>query len=182
VAAPAVIVEASLRLHLEHTRQRVPRLVHHGVHHGGAPAHQDSGDQASFRFHSLRFQVDAPDQNGDQPLKSFRTGVSPKPRAAAISTVRIPPSSISGSAMRNSSTSCPIEKSGLGLLTEPPHRSVRDARRGTRAHSQIIVVVEQPHARPTQVGAHHTAGRARWTSSPRSRSPAGPRSGAPGAG
>jgi hypothetical protein len=70
VAAPAVIVEASLRLHLEHTRQRVARLLHHGVHHGGAPAYQDSGedtpdqdgDQASFRFHSLRFQVHAPDQ------------------------------------------------------------------------------------------------------------------------
>jgi hypothetical protein len=87
------------------------------VHHGGAPAYQDGGedtprqhgDQASFRFHSLRFQVHAPDQKGDQPLKRFRTVVSPKPRASAASTVLTPPSSMSGSAFRNSAINWSIE-------------------------------------------------------------------------
>lgn len=41
VVAPAVIAKASLRLDLEHARQWVTRLVHHGVYDLRAPTDQE---------------------------------------------------------------------------------------------------------------------------------------------
>jgi hypothetical protein len=86
-AAPAFIVEASLHLHLKHARQRIARLLHHSVHHGGTPTHQDGskdspnqhGEQASFRFHSLRFQALAPHQHGDQAVQDVDLHVESQP-------------------------------------------------------------------------------------------------------
>jgi hypothetical protein len=75
VVAPAFIVEASLRLYLKRARQRVTRLLHHGVHYGRAPAHQDGGE-------------DGPTSTGIRPVSGFtvsgfrfvrptRTGINP---------------------------------------------------------------------------------------------------------
>jgi hypothetical protein len=52
-------------------------------------------------------------------LQLPRESTQLKPRAAAISAIRTLPSSTSGSAARNFSTSCSIEKSGSALLIEP---------------------------------------------------------------
>ena len=56
MAAPACIIEASLHLHLEHTRQRVTRLVHYAVNDLRAPADQERRD-------------DPPNQHWDQALE-----------------------------------------------------------------------------------------------------------------
>jgi hypothetical protein len=39
-AAPAFIVEAPLRLHLKHARQRITRLLYHSVHDLRANTHK----------------------------------------------------------------------------------------------------------------------------------------------
>jgi len=44
MAAPTLFVEASLRLPLNHARQRVTRLVHRGVYDLRAPADQERRD------------------------------------------------------------------------------------------------------------------------------------------
>jgi hypothetical protein len=78
-AAPAFIVEALLRLRLEHARQRVAHLVHHRVHHGRALAHQDGGEDgptstgirpvSGFTVSGFRFM--RPTRAGTRPVSGF---------------------------------------------------------------------------------------------------------------